>query len=412
MITKPFINLRTLSLVFVMVAALMVGGVMFAQPAQAQMADSYSSEPTREELMAQVQQLMAILMQLLVQMESQQPTEPSVKTVVPETKQEYEFSPIDRQVRPGNEFRVGQLHAPDTGDEHRYLDYLAVSVIPEGNEKPWETFDSITLGIPVHELTFDMSRPEAWKNVLIVDYGWGYKMEIFSSRSRGYGVKLPGDYQDVNIKLATTDDAEPGDWEILFSAQAWSESTGHTALYGGDVNAEFAITGSLTDNTPDRDDSDRDDDSEDDDFWEVDSRLHIVGAGAYEGVNSSLTTVTGGNRPGTIDVELPAGALYEDTMLVLTAYEPVTWNVIGDGADDVSKVFLSGYYDQDVIGIDASVPVVEQTYEGGDREYFYFYQADQNLDKLIDYLEDKTGVRPYNFESEYKPDSLQISWKG
>jgi hypothetical protein len=151
------------------------------------------------------------------------------------------------------------------------------------------------------------------------------------------------------------------------------------------------------------------------DFWDLDDTFAYV-VGVYEGSYPDGVSHSGGFHPQgevTLTMNRSAGQ-YEDTMLVLTSYEPVKWKLEGDAAGYVTRVFLSGYYDQEIVGIDDDVEVIYQTYESGSREYFYFYEKDsRDAKELIDYLEEVSGDRNlYPYYGAYSADTINLGLKG
>lgn len=102
------------------------------------------------------------------------------------------------------------------------------------------------------------------------------------------------------------------------------------------------------------------------------AEFEVHAVGVYEG------TLPGGAQRGfrmhptgtvTVKVNRPAT---RPVVLVLTSYEPVQWNIDAPQGT-VLRVITSGYYKQQVTGLDKDVPVASSSHEGGDNEYFYAY---------------------------------------
>lgn len=151
-------------------------------------------------------------------------------------------------------------------------------------------------------------------------------------------------------------------------------------------------------------------------FWWVQSASQIYGIGAYEpkyypgGVGHSFR-----NHPqGEVKVNiLPNGGLEDNTLMVLSSYEPVKWVFTGD-VSKVKRVFVTGYHDQEVVGLPSGVEIVEQSYEGGAGEYFYAYdQASDEFKRLESFIKQKTGYGFGLFTGKYTaPEVVVVSYKG
>lgn len=153
-------------------------------------------------------------------------------------------------------------------------------------------------------------------------------------------------------------------------------------------------------------------------FWDVDDGTGIYVVGVYEGSYPSGVRHGYNFHPqGEVELVMNKQAgQFPDTMLVLTAYEPVKWKLTGDAASQVSRVFLSGYHDQEIVGIDSDVEVIHQTHKSGSNEYFYFYDKDsRDAAKLVDYIKNQTGGGSgtlYPYHGEYSSESVRLGWKG
>lgn len=136
--------------------------------------------------------------------------------------------------------------------------------------------------------------------------------------------------------------------------------------------------------------------------WDfVSNRADILIVGVYEGseVDNSVT--------------VNLSSINNNSLLVLTAYEPIAWKLEGD-TDSLGGIFVTGYYDQTITGVPEDVSITSSIYEAGDSEpYFYVYKQDSaEYFELVDYLDDKTGYEPYLFFGGYKKDSINVSLKG
>lgn len=137
--------------------------------------------------------------------------------------------------------------------------------------------------------------------------------------------------------------------------------------------------------------------------------VHVVGV--YE-------TARGGRRPlgrrTAPVVTVRVGDVKTPVVLVLTAYERVTWRIDAPpGA--VARVIASGYNAQTVEGVSDKVPVTRLSYEGGDKDYFYAWQREaganaeeserqgtkRQYDKLAARVKELTGREIKTFQGEY-----------
>lgn len=140
--------------------------------------------------------------------------------------------------------------------------------------------------------------------------------------------------------------------------------------------------------------------------------------GVYEGGYPDGDRHSGGYHPqGEVDIYLPE---FSDSnpdrsvVLVLTAYEPVQWNISGPGRRIVQEVVASGYYNQEVVGFDSNIPVHTSSYESGDREYYYTYrEGTRRYDRLVDFIEAEYGEMDIiHFYGDYTEDNFDLTGKG
>jgi hypothetical protein len=83
-------------------------------------------------------------------------------------------------------------------------------------------------------------------------------------------------------------------------------------------------------------------------------------------------------------------------ILVLTAYEPVAWNVrLAEGVK-IQKVVCCGHYAQDVTGLPKDVPVEGKGDSRG--EGVYAHQPEQLEGRFGDYLRKNFGMQPVSFQ--------------
>ncbi|PCJ46671.1 MAG: hypothetical protein COA99_02365 [Moraxellaceae bacterium] len=81
------------------------------------------------------------------------------------------------------------------------------------------------------------------------------------------------------------------------------------------------------------------------------------------GVYETHSNHSGGNHPmgnATVNIsEQPSNII-----LVLSSYEPVTWDIQGEGADNIERLIVHGYHDQVVIEDNLSISAEEYTHLG------------------------------------------------
>jgi hypothetical protein len=129
----------------------------------------------------------------------------------------------------------------------------------------------------------------------------------------------------------------------------------------------------------------------------VSSRKNMVIVGAYEGdsKNDSITV--------NVENVLP------NTLLVLSAYDPVQWKITGKSVKNIRGIFVTGYYNQSIVGVPSGVKVESLISEAGGSPYFMVYDsAEAEYYKLQDYLYDKTGYTAQFFYGSYNPSAVTI----
>jgi len=152
-------------------------------------------------------------------------------------------------------------------------------------------------------------------------------------------------------------------------------------------------------------------------FWDIDENDGVYVVGVYEGSYPSGVSHSGNYHPqGEVILNMTKQAGQSlDTMLILTAYEPVLWKLQGDATQYVTRVFLSGYHEQEITGIGPNVEVINLSHEGGDSEYFYAYDRNSNeFKKLQTYLKHKTGktLDLYHPGSGHSANRINLGQKG
>ena len=127
----------------------------------------------------------------------------------------------------------------------------------------------------------------------------------------------------------------------------------------------------------------------------VERELHVVGV--YQGAGH----ITGQNNQGTatIHVDRPEKSI----TLFLSSYDPIRWQVTAGVGTVIERVFLDGYYDQEVEGLPEGTPVTETTYEGGGAYLSIGYSLDDPRTLgSIPLIEQRTGMTISSFHGTYE----------
>jgi predicted esterase len=136
----------------------------------------------------------------------------------------------------------------------------------------------------------------------------------------------------------------------------------------------------------------------------ADAELHVIGAYGAKGGDG-----------GRVDVEVRPTD--RPVVLVLTSYYSVDWHVkLAEGAR-VKKVLVSGYFAQEIEGLPADVPLVNQSYfpeDGSRRKGGWFYPGQWNTPQwreMVRRLNEMTGLPVATFQRESKAVSFVVDGK-
>lgn len=125
----------------------------------------------------------------------------------------------------------------------------------------------------------------------------------------------------------------------------------------------------------------------------------------YAGVTNRYTVTVDVNRAG------------HPLVLVLMAYNPVSWNMrLGPGVD-VQKIILAGYEGQDILLSNHDIPVEARTYKASpctdcsrQSGNFYAYESNtQEYQQAVKQLYSITGLMPNSFQGSYEASRFTIS---
>src|SRR5262249_41238593 len=101
-------------------------------------------------------------------------------------------------------------------------------------------------------------------------------------------------------------------------------------------------------------------------------------------------------------------------ILVLTAYDSVDWHVKLAAGARIKKVLVSGYFPQEITGVPAGVPVVNQSYfpdDGSRRKEGWFYPGQWNTPpwrEIVRRLNEMTGLPLATFQGESREGSFIV----
>jgi hypothetical protein len=128
----------------------------------------------------------------------------------------------------------------------------------------------------------------------------------------------------------------------------------------------------------------------------------VYHVGTYAGTSSLGAPIELDNdghevRKTDVLVNLPDRAI----VLVMTAYDPVVWNVAWTKGTRIVGAVVSGYHGQAVLGISKAVPLYRFTYTDTQRRdgvraltpcpYFYVYKQDETVEKATAVIRSITG---------------------
>ena len=236
--------------------------------------------------------------------------------------------------------------------------------------------------------------PEGEVNVIIIVEA----VELFSGSRSGSGAQQRA-YEGQGsrkIDIGREGTLDPGKYEVRLKLQD-CEPAGCNYNYNSDleVHAESKVGYFTIEDTEAEEEID-----------EVTGQ--VLGIGVYEGGYPDGDSHSFRYHPqGEVDVEV--GEVDRDSVLVLTSYEPVKWNLSGEGLGNISKIFASGYHEQEVAG-SHQADVTRTSYEGGDYgEYYYAYKkASTNYTTLNEAVKEMYGKSMTSFVGAYAEDSFAV----
>ena len=88
-------------------------------------------------------------------------------------------------------------------------------------------------------------------------------------------------------------------------------------------------------------------------------------------------------------------------ILVLGAYESVRWEVEIKPDVQIDQVIVSGYYEQEVVGLPESIPVWN-TSEASGRSFYAYSRDDSQFPQIVDQLRELTGHELLTLQGAYR----------
>jgi predicted esterase len=119
-----------------------------------------------------------------------------------------------------------------------------------------------------------------------------------------------------------------------------------------------------------------------------------------------------GKDSGRVDVEVRPTA--KPVVLVLTAYSSVAWHIKLAGGARIKKAIVSGYFEQEVKGLPANVPIVNRSYfpaDGSRRNQGWFWASEWNTPQwreMVRRLNDMTGLPLASFQSNSEGEAFIV----
>lgn len=127
----------------------------------------------------------------------------------------------------------------------------------------------------------------------------------------------------------------------------------------------------------------------------------VYAVASYEGLNPISTVIDkNGNKNASNDVIV--NVKNKPIILVLTSYEPVVWKIKITAKTKIAGVILGGYYNQAILGISKSIPVLNYTYTQNNCGHFYLSdRLDSEQVASIEKIQEITGKKPADIKYQY-----------
>lgn len=133
------------------------------------------------------------------------------------------------------------------------------------------------------------------------------------------------------------------------------------------------------------------------------SQVHLISV--YEG-----SCHHEGNFHPRCPIQVSLAKIQSPVTLVLTAYEPIDWQIQNIDHVPIQQVITSGYYKQTVTGIGSHIPVIETSYEERSPHYFHggFIHDTGGYDYWNQFIEHLAGKKPTTLQSVYRGTAFMI----
>ncbi len=148
-------------------------------------------------------------------------------------------------------------------------------------------------------------------------------------------------------------------------------------------------------------------------FGELTDDVAVLGVGTYQGVRPSerqLDNTSHGTTIAEVYVEMPD----RPVLLVLSAYEPVLWQVDQAPGTDIIGVLISGYHGQALTGLQSQTPSFISSYEvpGDFQPTFVAHGTSPELLEANEIVELLTGRKMESFTDEAIDDIFFVGEAG
>ncbi len=179
----------------------------------------------------------------------------------------------------------------------------------------------------------------------------------------------------------------------------------HNSIFSEDGTVLAGIAAKREERTRRRDSSRNNDSALTPLFANWPEEARILGVATYDGteeVNASVQLDESGND--VKQAEVIVNSPNQPVMLILSAYDPVIWNVGVAEGTELLGVIASGYHGQAVLGIDEKTPLRRASHElGGAFLPMYGYLTDDRLltmNERLEKLSGRSGIEHLTIEAE------------
>lgn len=114
-------------------------------------------------------------------------------------------------------------------------------------------------------------------------------------------------------------------------------------------------------------------------------------------------------------ISVEAGFFTNPQILVLSGYESITWDFSDFPTNKIIGVIVYGYHKQNVVNLPPHVPVKQLSHENREANPqdcgsdFAVYKGGPELDRIVEQVEQVTGLRVTRFKGSYRASSISVS---